>query len=835
MKKYLFSFLFLLGSFSFAQNIFIKNNSTDKNVTFGNDKIKITLDYNNKCTISRIEINNEAVVSSTAGVFSQVRTPSAAYSTLNLKSLPTLKAESKKIEVNGIVFGDDNVTIIENWEFIISDSTISFEIERTFPKNIFVEEVSFPSINFKSINTWEGAFLGYGGVAWFYLFNEKLCTYGVHTDYSSFWNSKTGNGLKVTVAAKNQKSAMQFTRSNEDELVLNIGISEKEMLPRYDSSVNRRRFIRGKTDVWSGFTIPKGKYTQRVTFTPFNYHKEYNRGSFVGVDGNQLTSVLNTIARIGVIDAKHFGGNSWHTPYGPICLHEQYIAELGLAINDPNYVKGYKECLDFYRDNAIKNDGRVLPRWAYDDSDAMTGTATKLGFYEAQWGYLLDSNPDIVINVADMFNQSGDIKWVATHKLSCEKALDYLLKRDTNGNHLAEMINSDHSERKGSDWIDIIWAAFENAFVNAKLYRALIVWVDVEKQLGDNEKASYYSNYAAQLKASFNKSTVDGGMWDEKKQCYVHWRDKDNSIHGNNMVVPVNFMAIAYGICDDEKRINAILDKIEEQTAKENLFFWPICLYTYEKPEGNDWQFPFPNYENGDIFLSWGSVGVEAYAPYKPEIALKYIKNVMEQHAKDGLAFQRYGRNKQDGRGDDILAGNSLAIAGLYRSILGINPLYNRFYLNPHLPISLEGTEVNYNFRGSQLKIKLDKNRYSIASDQFTLTALEDFGFYSDKNELYYFNKKNEQYSLSAKTENKKNISLDITTFTSNERSWNQYSSKQQKVTYTLRNLQPEKLYNVSVDSRFVNEIKSSTLGEVTFVIDANKKNQLISMTIKGI
>jgi hypothetical protein len=396
------------------------------------------------------------------------------------------------------------------------------------------------------------------------------------------------------------------------------------------------------------------------------------------------------------------------------------------------------------------------------------------------------------------------------------------------------MINSDHSERKGSDWIDIIWASFENAFVNAKLYRALIAWAEVEKQLGDDVKSSYYLNYAAQLKASFNKSTAEGGMWDEKHNCYIHWRDKDNSIHGTNMVVPVNFMAVAYGICDDEKRRSSILDKIEEQTAKENLFFWPICLYTYEKPEGNDWQFPFPNYENGDIFLSWGSVGVEAYAPYKPEIALKYIKNVMERHEKDGLAFQRYGRNKQDGRGDDILAGNSLAIAGLYRSIFGINPLNNRFYLNPHLPVSLEGTEVNYDFRRSKLKIKLNKNRYTIVSDQFTITAPEDFGYFSGKNELYYFNKKNEQYSIKAKTEDRKNISLDIRTFTSNERSWEQYSFKQQKVTYTLRGLQPEKLYRLAIDSQFVKEIKSNKHGEVTFAIDADKKNQLISMKING-
>jgi hypothetical protein len=463
----------------------------------------------------------------------------------------------------------------------------------------------------------------------------------------------------------------------------------------------------------------------------------------------------------------------------------------------------------------------------------MAGTATKLGFYEAQWGYLLDSNPDIVINIADMFNQSGDLKWVAAHKLSSEKALDYLLKRDSNGNHLAEMINSDHKDRKGSDWIDIIWAAFENSFVNAKLYRALILWSDVEKQLGDKEKALYYSSYAASLKETFNKSTDNGGLWDETNQCYVHWRDKDNSIHGTNMVVPVNFMAIAYGLCDDEKRINSILNKIEEQTAKEGLFFWPICLFTYEKPEGNDWQFPFPNYENGDLFLSWGSVGVEAYAPYKPEIALKYIKNVMAQHSKDGLAFQRYGRKKQDGRGDDILAGNSLAIVGLYKSIFGINLMYNRLYLNPHIPESLFGSEVNYNFRDSKLKIILNKNLYSVGNGRHSISAPSDFGFYSKENELLYFHKKNDLVSLKAITAGNKNLSIEIINYSSGDYCWNQSSASAQQIAYTANNLTPGLLYTISVDSKVVKKIKSGPQGSVTFKINAEKKNQLVALKIK--
>ena len=99
-----------------------------------------------------------------------------------------------------------------------------------------------------------------------------------------------------------------------------VTVSDSEMIPRYDADNQRRRFIRGKSNVWSGFQVPQGKVSQTITLTPFNYLKEFNRGKFTGVDGGQVTSVLNTIARIGVIDAKHFGGNSWHTPYGPLCL-----------------------------------------------------------------------------------------------------------------------------------------------------------------------------------------------------------------------------------------------------------------------------------------------------------------------------------------------------------------------------------------------------------------------------------------------------------------------------------------------------------------------------------
>jgi hypothetical protein len=413
-----------------------------------------------------------------------------------------------------------------------------------------------------------------------------------------------------------------------------------------------------------------------------------------------------------------------------------------------------------------------------------------------------------------------------------EKALDYMFKRDSNENHLVEMLTDSRNERKGSDWIDIIWASFENAFVNAKLYHALVLWSGIEQQLGNPQKAAYYSNYAEKLKVSFNKPTQQGGFWDEEKQCYIHWRDKDNSIHGNNLVTPVNFMAIAYGICDDKAKSKIILDQIEAQMQKENLFFWPICMFSYQVGEGNDWQFPFPNYENGDIFLSWGSVAVQAYADYKPELALKYVENVLDRHSKDGLAFQRYGRNMQDGLGDDILSGNSLAVVGLYHAIYGINPLHNRLYLNPQITEKLAGTELIYNFRGEKLTIGLDKKQNTISNKQFKITSKIDFGFYAKENELKYFNAKEDISSLQAKTEKGRSLSLEITGWDADQYNWSQSStSEQTKIIYSINNLIQDHPYKILVDGKKVKMIKSCHEGTLVFKLLANKKPQNITVS----
>jgi len=829
--------LFALGLFQLSGHVyagltFAKNDTKSKTVVFGNSGIRMTLGYDMKCTITQMEVNGQKVIEGGQGIYDQIKVEGNTFSTLKLVEMPKVETYGQTIKIGGIRYGNMDLLFSENWIFTLTDDDIVLEIERSIPAEVLADEVSFPAIGFKSIHTWEGAFLGTGGVAWMYLFTGQDFTYGVHTGYSAFWNSKSGNGLKVDISSPGKHIAGRYTRSDKDQLVYRASVSDSELIPRYDADTHRRRFIRGNSDVWSPFAIPAGKFTQTIRLSAFDYQNEYSRGKFVGIDGDRVTAVMNTIARIGVIDAKHYGGNSWHTPYGPICLHEQYIGQFNIGINDDRYLNGYKECLDYYRDNAMRPDGRVISRWAYDNSDAMAGTVAPKGFYEAQWGYLMDSNPDFVINVAELYDQCGDLEWVARHQANCEKVLEFMLKRDINGNHLVEMMTDNHTDKKGSDWIDIIWASFENAFVNAEMYRALVLWSDIERQLGNEPKAAYYQDYAEKLKVSFNKSTKEGGFWDEGKRCYIHWRDKDNSIHGNNLVTPVNFMAIAYGICDDRNRTRAILDQIENQMQKENLFFWPICMFSYELGDGNDWQFPFPNYENGDIFLSWGSVAVQAYAGYNPELALKYVKNVLKRHSEDGLAFQRYGRVHQDGMGDDILSGNSLVVVGLYQSIYGTNPLYNRFYLNPHITKELSGTELLYNYRGDKLTIGLEMNLNRISNAQFSIAMAGDFGFNARANELEFFNSKEETRSLLAQTEGGQKLSIDIVNWRDGQFGWIQSSEKDgAKVNYSLSQLKVDHTYTLTIDGIEIEKVKSNGQGDLRLSLSAGKYPQKIRVS----
>lgn len=731
------------------------------NVQDKKGNLVLNINCNNKCAIDFIETLGSKVVTNDAdnkGAFSSIKSNGKWFTTLSDIPSPKIIMEGDKIVIDDILFGEKNNKVKEKWVFQTYPDYIDWTIERTYRRNMSLEDTGFPQWSFSSMDTWTGALLGNGGVAWCKFFDKINASLGNHTGEVTFWNQKNNASLRIDpIEVNGLNIAVRFSRQPDNSFTLNYTASEERVRTKHFLS----RFIIDRQDIWDIFDVRSG--TTKITYRlkALNYDKTYSRGEFPGFNGESIRSVLNTIARVGVIDENIMGSNNWHLDMGYAVLHEQWIAQMGLAINDPNYLKNYQKSLDYYRDNAFTPEGRVKDRWAYRIWDSKPGTFDN-GFYEAQWGDLLDANTDYPTNVAGLFQMNGDLNWVLTQKLPCEKALNFLLRRDSDNDGLIEVMTDSYKEKKGSDWIDVIWASYENAFINAKLYEALTQWSVVEEILGDSEKADYYRHAAEKCKNRFNQPVNEGGFWSPENKWYVYWRDKDDKIHGDNLVTPVNFMAIAYGICDDNSRKEAILSKIENLMQKEKLFMWPINFFPYQPDEGYKVNYPFPNYENGDIFLGWGEVGIRAYKNYDPSIPIKYISNVLKQYEKDGLAYQRYDRKKQEGQGSDILANNCLPIVGLYQDIYGIQPQYNRLFLEPHITKELNGTIVKYWLRSQYYTIQLSLNDYSMSANSFSVNSPESFSMDTEKNKLFYFNRNSPKPSLTLSRNKQSDVQIKI-------------------------------------------------------------------------
>jgi hypothetical protein len=413
------------------------------------------------------------------------------------------------------------------------------------------------------------------------------------------------------------------------------------------------------------------------------------------------------------------------------------------------------------------------------------------------------------------------------------------MRREVGHTGLVAMMNDSVKQKKSSDWIDVVWAAYENSFVNAALYEALNLWAADEDTLGDRVRAANYRDFAKRLKISFNRPITDGGFWDPANQWYIYWRDKDGSIHGNNLVEPVNFAAIAYGICDDPSRQKAILDRMEHEMQKEKLFSWPLCFFSFTPEEGGGAPRAFPSYENGDIFLSWNELGVRAYAASDPDIALKYVKNILARYSEDGLSYQRYLRRSQTGAGDDILAGNCMAIVGLYRDIYGIQPQPNRLYLDPRLPAELNGTQFPYKLRGSSYLIDLSTNNYSVTVNNCTLRDSNSFGINAAGHEVEYFPRDNAAWAMAISRVNHQALSVQIDHWPDNPdspRKWTETSSQSKgKTIHQITQLRPGARYELKIDGQATTRLRADESGRIKFTYNprdtAPKKFELAPAT----
>ena len=799
----------------------IKRNPSKKTITIGTpDKnILLLIDYSKGCVIKELRVKGKNVLSA-GGIETGIVLSSGTFTASEMASKIHVAETATTVRISGIQYGNHELQITENWDFELIGNAITWSITREYNSDALLKESYFPRWNFANLNVWKGGILDNGGMVWCKYLKKIDDTYGVHTGGATFWNAESGDALRISPSfQKNQHIAAKFSHSTNGVFSFTQILSDKAL----DQQYNLSRFVSARSNVFAPFRVKKGKTSIHLKLEYVDYFKAYSRGNLPGIDSVSVRELLNTTGRYGVVDNNIVGANGWLTNWK--CLHEPFFAQIGMALDDPNYVRNMALTLDQERDLAMLPDGRVLSRWHDVPGDEIKGTYNpKTGYYEAMWGYTVDSQTGYVINASEQFDLSGDLTWLRAHKSHCEKALDWLIKRDSNQNGIFEMVNTSVKQKTASDWLDIVWASYENAFVNAQMYEALTLWSSCEKILGDDQKSDYYAKLAERLKVVFNRPIKEGGFWSEDKRQYLYWRDKDGSIHGDNLVTPVNFAAIAFGLCDDPHRIAQVLDQIESRTAAEHLFHWPLCFDSFKRDEVSDGNWPFPKYENGDIFPTWGYLGVRAYAKYDKPIALKYIRNLLAQYKKDGLSSQRYSRKTQLGLGDDILAGISTSITALYRDIYGIRPKWNRMGLEPNLDKSLNGTRFNYLLRGNQYHILLNVDDYQISGERFSIHSNQAFGLRKTEHILEYFNQNKEEKILKIEASADIGINLDLQKWDADQ----VLASLTSKGSYTITIIGLDKTARFEVFiNRAAHPILRKTDGTISFKVDVLKKADL--------
>lgn len=775
-------------------NILVDSVQKVIDISVSNRNLDLRINYASGCRISQLKIKGINVLSD-SGIYTGFRTKSNTYTSCLCMDSINVKYVDNKLIIENILYGDKSICVEQSWIFEVKNNKILWRIDHRYSNLAELEEVYMPQWNFMNLSTWKGGILNNGGMVWCKYLKKINDTYGVHTGGVTFWNSENGNALRIEPRCDGRHIASKYSQSNKNEFTCSHFITDEELQPRYDLN----RFVSQKADVFRSFTVKRDSFTVDLDLEYVNYVEEYSRGTLPNIDAIAIRELMNTTGRYGVVDNGIVGANGWITNWK--CLHEPFFSQIGLALNDSNYIKNLSISLDRERDFAITPDGRVLSRWHGTGDDQMPGTFNyKTGYYEAMWGYTIDSQTGYVINVSELFDLNGDIEWLQSHKKTCEAALNWMIKRDSNNNGIFEMMNDSTGEAKASDWLDIVWASFENAFVNSQMYEALNLWSMCECVLGDYGKANYYKRIALNLKTNFNKSINEGGFWSPDKKQYVYWRDKNGSIHGDNLVTPVNFAVIAFGLCDDKKRISQILEQIESRTVREKLFHWPLCFDSFKREEVSAGNWPFPTYENGDIFPTWGYLGVRAYIGYDKSLALKYICNILDQYKRDGLSSQRYSRKTQKGQGSDILAGICTSVTGLYRDIYGIRPKWNRMGLEPNILEILNGTEFNYILRGTNYCIRLSVDDYEMETDSFLIKSSNAFGAFFQNECLAIYPQNREKMVLKIYRESSKPIEVTLKHYFENDISWEMNTSGKYK--FVVEGLNPSLKYKLVVQGK---------------------------------
>lgn len=169
----------------------------------------------------------------------------------------------------------------------------------------------------------------------------------------------------------------------------------------------------------------------------------------------------------------------------------------------------------------------------------------------------LDTWPALLTAAHNYYQVTNDKEWV---KANIDKLLEWgsnLLSTDSNNNGLIEYIQSGNTgqlKHRPANWWDCINFGHEDAYSNAIAYRAFRGLAKMAKVAGKNSDAKKYDKASKKLKTNYYKT-----FYNPQTKMLAGWKSKDGQLHDYAFTF-IQGMAITYGLVDDEKKANALID-----------------------------------------------------------------------------------------------------------------------------------------------------------------------------------------------------------------------------------------------------------------------------------
>jgi hypothetical protein len=471
---------------------------------------------------------------------------------------------------------------------------------------------------------------------------------------------------------------------------------------------------------WKPVAIPAGsKIWTELAFVPDDFLPYSEIGEIQGLDGKKLGAFVNDYARFMMVDRAH-GGYVEHigamAELIPCQYHwlTQLVDTFQHEKNQP--VHAFQGGLNDIRDHA---------------SDPVTGHVWNFTSDGSKWGNNnLDNEPGYVLGVCNIFNLSGDEKWLKTHRDSVRRALAFSLKNNMHPEtRLATVARSSHApEIHSNDYMENAWwqgwpgagpdgpqnsdacLGGPHGTASAMFYNALTRWANLEEQVfQDKEKAAEYRSISGTLQENFLKAREEGGCW----------LPEIDAIALSTTTAPVRYMpAIAEALKGDllppdkaraasRGYLDELLASKETSMLVQNLYDLGdasrLSDYTHIGTDGG-----FYGCTGGDAYATFVSAGYR-------DAMLQFTNHWLAKDTKDWFRSEGYllrDSSPTDNHLPDrpkcwMVFPSTAGVAwGLQHYGFGFQPQHDRLIIAPFIAKAMIGSRVPYMFRGVRFEVE---------------------------------------------------------------------------------------------------------------------------------